>query len=247
MPQHSHIIDLEVPEDFPRAPLERFHDAVLSHRQSNKAEWGHWAGGCNGFHYRFLACADVDEAFRTSIGSAGPSPPPPERARQELALFAFLSSGLSALECLGYGLYFVGAIVEPMGFAGAPNRIWFHDVADLYQARFARDRLTHELLAVNGSTDLSEWRRARNILMHREAPGRAHIVGKGADRLGRPLSSATPSTGESGLRGLWPRSSMGRTTSLWRVSSVRAARRGGMLAGRTPDVHPSDEPWGDAA
>jgi hypothetical protein len=87
MPQHSHIIDLEVPEYFPRAPLERFHDAVLSHRQSYKAEWGHWAGGCNGFHYRFLACADVDEAFRTSIGSAGPSPPPPERARQELAVW----------------------------------------------------------------------------------------------------------------------------------------------------------------
>jgi hypothetical protein len=125
-----------------------------------------------------------------------------------LAVFAFFSSGLSALECLGYGLYFVGAIVEPTAFALAPDQIWFRHVAGAFQAQFPSDRLTHELGVVNKSVDLSEWKSVRNILMHREAPGRHHFASigdrlalgtstpssetvQGADWLDRPLSSAT--------------------------------------------------------
>lgn len=204
MSQQSRIIRLDVPDDFPLAPLEQFHAAVQSYWQSNNTEWGQWARACNGLHCRFLACVDADEAFRTSIQDAGASPPPAERTRQEMALFAFFSSGLSALECLGYGLYFVGAIVEPTGFTRPRDQIWFRDVVGAYQARFPSDRLTQELFVVNGSAALTEWRRARNVLTHREAHGRHHFVGtadalstatsssvQGVDWRGEPLSAAT--------------------------------------------------------
>jgi hypothetical protein len=150
--QHSRIISLDVPDDFPLAPLEQFYDAVHAYHESENEKWGHWARACAALHYRFLACAEADEVFRRSLTAVSAGPPPPERARQEIALFAFLSSGLSALECLGYGLYFVAAIVDPAAFARPPHKIWFVDVANGYQERFEGDTIAGELARVNGST-----------------------------------------------------------------------------------------------
>lgn len=139
--QHSQIITLEVPDDFPLAPLEQFHYAVQPRHERENEKWGHWARACAALHYRFLACAEADDVFRSSLSAVGPGPPPPERARQEIALFAFFSSGLSALECLGYGLYFVAAIVDPAAFTRPPHKIWFGDVANAYQERFESDSI----------------------------------------------------------------------------------------------------------
>jgi hypothetical protein len=207
MTQHSNILKLDVPDDFPLALLEQFHDAVWTHRESNPAECGQWAGACNALHYRFLACAEADETFRSSLTSAGPAPPPPERARQEKALFAFFSSGLSALECLGFGLYHVGAIVDPHGFTAQPKNIWLSTVVKSYGAQFQGERIAAELSAVEGSAGLREWKNARNILMHQVSPPRSHFarledtLGSTAeppdnalersDWLGEELSSAT--------------------------------------------------------
>jgi len=125
-----------------------------------------------------------------------PGTAPPERWRQEAALFAFFSNGLSALECLGFGLYFVAAIVAPAEFARPPHRVWFSDVANAYQESFEGDSIAGELVRVNESPGLGKWKVARNILMHREAPGRHHYIGgekSGADWLEEPLSEATTS------------------------------------------------------
>lgn len=192
MSQNSPIIGgLDVPDDFPLAPLEQFHNAVHAHYESENEKFGHWGRAFNALHYRFLACAEADEAFRSSLGAAGAGPPQPERARQEIALFAFFSSGLSALECLGYGLYFAAAIVDPAAFTRPPHKIWFGAVANAYQERFASDRIAGELARVSASTELESWRRARNVLMHREAPGRHHTLGGPSGWLDEPLSTAT--------------------------------------------------------
>lgn len=193
MSQHSRIISLDVPDDFPLAPLEQFHYAVHPYHEKENEKWGHWARACAGLHYRFLACAEADDVFRSSLSAVGPGPPPPERSRQEIALFAFFSSGLSALECLGYGLYFVAAIVDPAAFTRPPHKISLGDVASAYQERFENDSIVGELARVNGSIELESWRRARNVLMHREAPGRHHILGAPSDWLDEPLSVATTS------------------------------------------------------
>lgn len=201
MSQHSPIISLNVPDDFPLAPLQQFHDAVHAHHESENEKWGHWAGACAALHYRFLACAEADDGFRSSLSAVGPGPPQPERARQEIALFAFFSSGLSALECLGYGLYFVAAIVDPTAFTLPAHKVGFRAVAKAYQERFESDSIAEELARVNGSTELDSWRRARNVLIHREATKRHHTLGGPSAWLDEPLSIATTSDRRAWLAG----------------------------------------------
>lgn len=201
MTQLSQILTLDVPDDFPLAPLEQFHYAVHPHHERENEKWGHWVRACAALHYRFLACAEADDVFRSSLSAVGPGPPQPERARQEIALFTFFSSGLSALECLGYGLYFVAAIVDPAAFTRPPDKIWFHDVANAYQERFESDSIAGELARVNGSTELESWRRARNVLVHREATWRHHTLGGPSAWLDEPLSIATTSDRRAWLAG----------------------------------------------
>ena len=177
MSQYSSITDVDVPDDFPLELLNRFNEVMVTCSQSNNAAWGHWAHACNAVHYRFLACADADEAFRRSINAAGASPLGIERMRQEQALFAFFTSGQSALECLGYGLNFVGKIVDPFAFALAANRVSFSKVADTFGERFANEQVTLALAAVKRSEEIREWKVIRDILLHRESPGRAHYSG----------------------------------------------------------------------
>jgi hypothetical protein len=42
---------------------------------------GPLGAGVRCLHYRFLACAEADDVFRSSLSAVGPGPPQPERAR----------------------------------------------------------------------------------------------------------------------------------------------------------------------
>jgi hypothetical protein len=107
--QHSTNFGFDVPDDFPIAELEAFHAAVTTHKDTHAIEWGEWAGGCNGVLYRYLQAVAADESFTASVVEHGTAPVIDERVAQETALFAFFAAGLSSLECLAYGLCFVGA------------------------------------------------------------------------------------------------------------------------------------------
>jgi hypothetical protein len=176
--QRSTNFGFDVPDDFPITELETFHATVTAHKDAHVVEWAEWAGGCNGLLYRYLQAAAADESFTASVAAHGTAPVIEERVAQEAALFAFFASGLSSLECLAYGLCFVGAIVDPAAFAltATPQRIWVSSVTDAYLQRFPQEQLAHTLQAVNNSPKLSSFKDVRNVLTHRAAPGRAHGV-----------------------------------------------------------------------
>jgi hypothetical protein len=176
--KHSTNFGFDVPDDFPITELEAFHAAVTTHKDTHAVEWGEWAGGCNGISYRYLQGAAADEAFTASVAAHGTAPVIDERIAQENALFAFFAAGLSSLECLAYGLCFVGAIVDPAAFAltATPQRVWVSSLTDAYLQRFPQEQLAQTLQAVNTSPELSSFKDVRNVLTHRAAPGRAHGV-----------------------------------------------------------------------
>jgi len=177
---HSDRFDLTFPDDYPAAGLASIH-VHLSERTptaTETTEWKEWSSALNGVMYRFLAFSEHHEKLAASLTDS-PSPPQPERYRQEKWLFAFFFEGLSSLECLYFGLYFIGVMAEPTRFNVNRNRrdIKIGRVANWYSAAYPLEVLSQRLASVAASGDLQEWRDVRNFLSHRGAPGRTFYDG----------------------------------------------------------------------
>lgn len=139
--------------------------------------WREWASALNGLLFRFKA---FDEHGTRVIDSlrASDSPEIDERYRQEKWLFAFFVEGLSAIECLDYGLYFLGALTDSKGFdAGIdPRAVTIDFVASRFAAVFPSDLATR-LNEVASGDELKLWKDVRNVLAHRGAPPRHFVMG----------------------------------------------------------------------
>jgi len=193
MPQHSQLFGFDVPNDFPLGTLETFFQRVLTHGGPAEIH-DEWRGACNGLLYRFIACADADEQFRAALARAGTAAPLPERVIQETALFSFFVSGLSALECLAYGLAFVGALADPswVRLTKNPRDITLRSAQAAYQSGFPQDALTTEMTTVQESAELRQWKQVRDVLTHRSAPPRTHHRGLAAGVSGTTASRPPP-------------------------------------------------------
>jgi hypothetical protein len=131
-----------------------------------------------GLIYRFTACSEHDNAFTDSISKpGGDSPAMPERYIQEKNLFGFFSTGLSAIECLSFGLYAIGSIIDLTRFPAFTDRdvqnINPKSNAEKYGAAFTNDPLEIALNALIASTEYREWKKMRNVLVHQSHPGRS--------------------------------------------------------------------------
>jgi hypothetical protein len=171
---------LAAPPDFPAELLERVHIAISDPDEARRQtpEWAEWAGACNGLLYRFLACAEHGDAVVDSLIKST-SPPQPERYEQEKLLFDFFAEGLSALECLYYGVYFIGALADPGGLAATVDKrqVAPGHVTKCFEATYAGEALTGRLRAVLSTPEYSAWRDTRNVLSHRSSPGRDFRTG----------------------------------------------------------------------
>ena len=172
--------DLELPNDFPVNALDAIHVQLSdpSEARRKSPEWAEWALACNGIVYRYLAADDHATELASSF-DRGLSPPQPERYRQERLLFSFFAEGLSCLECLYYGFYFVGAMIDPTSFNAKvdPRDVTASFVTSAYERRFPSEQLSATLRAVFDDADTRAWRRVRNTLAHRGSPGRAFYEG----------------------------------------------------------------------
>jgi hypothetical protein len=188
----SERFGLEVPDDFPLDDVEALHETIRrwargedgsDRNERREFLFGEWSGGLSGVYLRFRACADADDCWRESIAAHGLAPPFPERYEQERALYGFFSNGLSSLECLYYGLCFVGELLRPGEFSAPsdPRGITPRLVASLYGERWPESPLSQGLTHVDGSDQLADLRGIRNILSHRAAPGRHHSLSLGGE------------------------------------------------------------------
>ena len=174
--------DLDLPDDFPVAAVDSLH-AYLSDRDADaptRPEWKEWSTGLNGLVFRFRACDENGEAVVASL-AAGNSPPMPDRYFQERDLFSFFFHGLSAIECLTYGVYFVGSLADPIAFPSDinPRDVVPRLVQDTFTTHtaFGSHRIAKALDALTSADDFKEWGKIRNFLGHRGAPGRTFYEG----------------------------------------------------------------------
>jgi hypothetical protein len=180
MTSTSERFGFDVPSDFPIKLLEDAHASIsdMDDARREEAAWHEWAGACNGVLYRFMACAEHCDRLVASLTRSS-SPPLPERYEQERLLFNFFAEGLSSLECLYYGVYFVGSLVDPVGIDGTldPREVVPRRVTERFEDVFPAELISPPLRKVLDSPHHTAWRKIRNVLTHRTAPGREHHKG----------------------------------------------------------------------
>jgi hypothetical protein len=180
--QYWQRFDLDLPDDFPVADIDGLHAHVSDYvDDGNKLppEWRGWADGLNGLVYRFRACDE--HGAQVTVLLADPSPTQPTRYEQERDLFCFYSEGLSAIECVYYGLYFVGTHADGAAFPYNvdPRDVTPKRVTMIFEASHGGEPLTKTLRDVLDSTEFKIWSGVRNYLSHRGAPGRTYYEGGG--------------------------------------------------------------------
>lgn len=169
-------VDLVMPEDFAAEPYEAIHSRVAIRKENHPDTWAEYSSAWNAVAYRFHACADHDEAYTESIRRAGDSPSQPERYIQEKELFDFFVNGLSAIESLCYGLFAIASMLNEGNFSMTTTKdkksIKPETTTKQFAEAFPEEDVTHALAQMKCSDEFSQWRRIRNILAHRSAPGR---------------------------------------------------------------------------
>jgi hypothetical protein len=178
-------MQLDMPDDFPVDALESLHHYLSDRRegQPQSESWKEWSTGLNGLVFRFLACHEAAASVVHSLETDN-TPPMPERYHQERDLFAFFFQGLSALESVIYGIYFVASLSDPIRFPTTIDRKTVVPglVKDRFRTHvsFGSDRISAVIDAVVSSPDYKEWAKIRNFLGHRGAPGRTIYEGGAA-------------------------------------------------------------------
>jgi len=145
-----------------------------AHEQFTQA-WG-------ALQIRFYACTEHDEAFTESVQQHSDSPIQPYRYHQERELFNFFMNGLSAIECICYGLFSIGAMIDPAQFPFATNAkrrvVEPKETSKCYNAVFPKEALSHCLATMIQAPEYKDWHDMRRLLFHRIHPGRTFYRGR---------------------------------------------------------------------
>jgi hypothetical protein len=127
--------------------------------------------------------ARYDESFTNSILENGVSPGPMLRYEQERLLFGFFNSGCSAVDAFFFGMFTIGAMLDPVAFRLRDNSderdVTPANCCRAYCKAFTGDPIVSALQLATNNRD-SDWEKfsaIRNVLTHRAAPPRDFFVG----------------------------------------------------------------------
>jgi hypothetical protein len=173
---------LDVPDDFPGAEFENVEKKVQA-RFPEHAHARFFGGAWGAVAYRFIAMAQYDESFTNSILENGVSPGPMLRYEQERLLFGFFNSGCSAVDAFFFGMFTLGAMLNPVAFRLRDNSderdVTPANCCRAYCKAFTGDPIVSALQLATNNRD-SDWEKfsaIRNVLTHRAAPPRDFFVG----------------------------------------------------------------------
>lgn len=174
---------LRVSPDFPTIQYESIHEVIVS--QTSNSLYEHYAGAWNALAYRYRAALDYSNIFVYLLKVNGATPPPEERYMQERTLFDFFSSGFSVFESTFYGLYTMGAFLNPTIFPLVSEkdqqRVSPARTKESFSHAFPEDPILTAFTALFADPEYQQWREIRNILTHRTAPGRRIYVSFGSE------------------------------------------------------------------
>ena len=126
-----------------------------------------------------MALCDDGAAFTAAI-AATDAASIERRYQQERSLFAMFSNGFSAFESYFYGMFAIGAILQPGSFPLKTEKdqqnVSPTSTNRAYERAFPADPILTDFRKIFDAAEYREWREIRNILTHRAAPGRTIYV-----------------------------------------------------------------------
>lgn len=158
-----------MPHDFAVAVFDRLNARVAAVPGRLEPAWSQFAGAWNAVGYRFLAAAQADARFVVASRRN-------DRLRQELELFAFVSTACSAVECMAYAVHALGAMLAPDAFPIGSEKerkaVDLSKTARRLESRYPGDPLATLFRSIDENDQWRELVDWRDIEIHRGTPGR---------------------------------------------------------------------------
>lgn len=139
-----------MPVDFPTGPYSGVAQRVLNRRGTYPELVEHHVAAWNALQYRYRACADHDAVFTGYVKKHGAvAHTTYAQYVQQRELFGFCATGLATIESFCYGLYAIGAIVDPGNFFMSTvkdlRRISPSSTRDAFKKAFSGEKITDTL------------------------------------------------------------------------------------------------------
>lgn len=165
----TNTMGANMPLDFAVAVFDRLNARVAAMPGRSEPAWSQFAGAWNAVGYRFLAAARADDRFADAYESN-------DRLRQELELFAFVSTACSAVECMAYAVHALGAMLAPDAFPIGSEKerkaVDLSRAARRLESRYPVDPLAALFCRIGEDDQWGELVDWRDIEIHRGTPGR---------------------------------------------------------------------------
>jgi len=169
------ILD-DLPQHFPKGKYEKIYIKELQYKDNFQLQCKQFRGGWRSLVYRYLACIKHSDDYIKIFKKDRISPSYFLRYEQERELFNFFTNGLSTIETLGYMLYMICSIDNSNDFKVITKKdlkkINLHNTVSKLKKFYTLENITSELEKLVDSKKYKEWVDVRNVLMHRETPGR---------------------------------------------------------------------------
>lgn len=181
----SSVVGVLLPRDFDTRFYDRVGGRVAAMPTRPPHKWEQFGPSWSAVAYRFASAAAADDQLSNSLAKYGPHPVPQQRLRQEIAIFAFLTSACATVESYAYALFSLGWILEPESFPlGTSNdrqAVSLSGTARGFRRQFGGDNLTILLDALSRDSEWQELATWRNVATHQVAPGRLIRPGAATD------------------------------------------------------------------
>jgi hypothetical protein len=192
---------LNVPGELDTDALDAIRSRAALHKAKSEVAVSLFASAWNALGYRVRAAHDLNEEFR-AVMALGDAPPAEERYRQEQTLFNFTTAALSTLECLYFGAYCLGHLIDPTVFPITKDsdlKFYPKDVSPRYAKSFASDPLTTSLSSIVASKEFADLSDLRAVLFHHGALSRRIQMSTGGPpELSGAFVASNPRTLSSG-------------------------------------------------
>lgn len=172
-----------MPADFPKAAYQGVEAHISQHLEGVNAGtvpgFFGYAGGWNGLVIRFRAAAEYASLALPTLATPR-SLSNEERYAQERDLLGFFANTVSAVESCCFAVYHLGVMTKSPFFGKPAEEVNVKATAAALSTAFSGSALDTVL---SGLKHDATWRRInniRNILVHRESPGRTVFVGTGS-------------------------------------------------------------------
>ena len=175
MSDQPQAADFPLPSAFPRGLFEAVKDRFIAKIRATP-EQQNIAGGQLGVLYRLRSTVEYSEELIECVRRAGDSPSTEARYQQERQLFGFFVSGIAALDCFSFFIYFAAAYLQPERFPtrkpGDIKAITLKRTSDNFGNAFPGEPITTALANLVNDQWFKDWDELRNILAHRAVLGR---------------------------------------------------------------------------